>query len=72
MGENISQPRFSGYRLIRRQFINHDIFGGGTPDTIYITYSNFVVIALNVFGNIRHKQYKLYIYSQSMMVNGSL
>ena len=41
---------------LHKQFINHIIWGGGTPGMTYITNRDFVVIAI-FFRNNRQKQY---------------
>ena len=36
--------------------MNYDMYGGGALSMIYITYSNFVVIAINLFLAIKSRR----------------
>ena len=61
------------YNSLRKQFVNHDICGGGAPGMIYITYSNFVVITIRCFlATIDRRNIMATIHRESMMVNGSM
>ena len=72
MGESIFHPQCCGYKLLLKQFINHDICGGGASGIVIITYNDFVVIALFFLATINRSNIMTNIHRESMMVNGSL
>ena len=58
---------------LHKQFINHDICGGGGPGMIYITYSIFFIVAIKCFlAIIDRNSIMTTIHREFMMVNASL
>ena len=71
MGENISHPQSSGYKLIPQVFMNHDICGGAASSVIHVTYNNVVVISIkSLLATIDRSSIITTIQRKSMTVNG--